>query len=98
MQKDAKLLSLEQCREKQLLTLMYELSKRGLVPKITARATKQQDKYVYKTDTKIGKKYEKSELYFRETFNSPRTYLFSKKTFLQYTKPIKTRNKHNGYY
>ena len=54
------MLSLVQRREKQLLILMYKLSQKGILRKITERPTRQQEKYVFKTDTKIGKKYEKS--------------------------------------
>ena len=60
---EAKILSLGQRREKQLLTLMYKLSQKGILRKITDRPTRQQEKYVFKTDTKIGKKYEKSPYY-----------------------------------
>ena len=63
LHKEAKILSLCQRREKQLLTLMYKLSQKGILPKITDRATRQQEKYVFKTDSKIGKKYEKSPYY-----------------------------------
>ena len=63
LHKEAKLLSLCQRREKQLLTLMYKLSQKGILRKITDRATRQQEKYVFKTDSKIGKKYEKSPYY-----------------------------------
>ena len=34
-----------------------------MLRKITDRATRQQEKYVFKTDTKIGKKYENSPSY-----------------------------------
>ena len=60
---EAKLLSLEQRREKQLLILMYKLAQKGLLRKIAVRATRQQEKYIFKTDTKIGKKYEKFPFY-----------------------------------
>ena len=56
-------MSLGQRREKQLLTLTYKLSRKGILRKITDRPTTQQEKYVFKTDTKIGKKYEKSPYY-----------------------------------
>ena len=44
---------------------MYKLSQKGVLPvrKVTNRATRQQEKYVFKADTKIGKKYEKSPYY-----------------------------------
>ena len=63
LHKEAKILSLCQRREKQLLTLMYKLSQKGILRKITDRATRQQEKYVFKTDTKIGKNYERSPYY-----------------------------------
>ena len=56
LHKEAKVLSLGQRRERQLLILMYKLSQKGALRKVTNRATRQQDKYVFKTDTKIGKK------------------------------------------
>ena len=63
LHKEAKILSLCQRREKQLLTLMYKISQKGILRKITDRATRQQKKYVFITDTKIGKKYERSPYY-----------------------------------
>ena len=51
--REAKLLSLEQRREKQLLILMYKLSQKGYARKVTNRVTRQQEKYVFKTDTRI---------------------------------------------
>ena len=63
LHKEANILSLCQRREKQLLTLMYKLSQKGILRKVTDRATRQQEKYVFKTDSKIGKKYEKSPYY-----------------------------------
>ena len=63
LHRQAKLLSLCQRREKQLLILMYKLSKKGILRKITNRATRQQEKYVFRTETKIGKKYEESPFY-----------------------------------
>ena len=63
LDKEAKILSLRQRREKLLLTLMYKLSQKGILRKITDRATRQQEKYDFKTDTKIGKKYERSPYY-----------------------------------
>ena len=63
LHREAKQLSLEQRREKQLLTLMYKLSKKGILCKVTDRVTRQQEKYVFKTDTRIGRRYEKSPYY-----------------------------------
>ena len=65
LNKEAKLFSLEQRREKQLFILMYKLSKRGVARQITNRNTRIQQKYVFKTDVKIGKKYEKSPYHNR---------------------------------
>ena len=45
---------------------MYKLSQKGILRKINDRPTRQQEKYVFKTDTKIGKKYERSP-YYQET-------------------------------
>ena len=63
LHKEAKMLILCQRRERQLLTLMYTISQKGILRKITDRATRQQEKYVFKIDTKIGKKYERSSYY-----------------------------------
>ena len=60
LHKKAKLLSLEQRRKTQLYTLMYKLSLRGMYRKIKNINTRKQQKYVFKTETKIGRKYEKS--------------------------------------
>ena len=46
LHKKVKLLSLEQRREKQLYTLMYKLSLRGMYRKITNRNTRNQQTYV----------------------------------------------------
>ena len=56
LHKDAKLFSLGQRWEKQLFILMYKLSKRGVARQITNRNTRIQQKYVFKTDVKTGKK------------------------------------------
>ena len=63
LHKEARLLSHEQRREKQLLILMYKLSQKGILRKITHRATRLQENYVFKIDTKIGRKYENSPFY-----------------------------------
>ena len=60
LHKKAKLLSLEQRRQKQLLILMYIYSKAENVQYIPKRST---DKFVFKTETNIGTKYEKSGFY-----------------------------------
>ena len=59
----ATILSLEQRREKQVLMLMYVYSKNDNVRRITGRETRLADKFVFKTDTKIGTKYENSPFY-----------------------------------
>ena len=64
LHKEAKILSLGQRREKLLLTLMFKIPQKGILRKVANRATRQQDKYVFKTDTKIGKKYEEKKNYY----------------------------------
>ena len=59
----AKLLSLNQRRQKQLLILMYIYSKEDNVQLIPARNTHNANKFVFKTETKIGTKYENSPFY-----------------------------------
>ena len=59
----AKLLSLNQRRQKQLLTLMYIYSKEDNVQLIPVRNTRNANKFVFKTETKIGTKYENSPFY-----------------------------------
>ena len=59
----ANLASLEQRRYIQLLTLMYKNSKKEGNRIIGARATRQQEKYVFRTDNKIGTKYSNSPYY-----------------------------------
>ena len=56
----ANLASLEQRRCIQLLTLMYKSSKKEGNRVVGARATRQQEKYVFRTDNKIGTKYSNS--------------------------------------
>ena len=63
MHKKAKLSSLEQRRCIQLLQLMYRKSKKFGVRKIGARNTRQNDKFVFKMDNKIGTKYSHSPFY-----------------------------------
>ena len=58
-----KVLSLEQRMHKQLLWLMYLLSKEGKFVKAPARVTKNADKIVFKVPTRITPKYEKSPFY-----------------------------------
>ena len=63
MHKNAKLVSLEQRRCVQILLLMYKLSKNPDNRKIGLRNTRQQEKYIFKTDAKIGTKYANSPYY-----------------------------------
>ena len=60
LHKDANLLSLEQRREIQLYNLTYKLSKKGIARKVTNINTRNQQKYVFKTNVRIRKEYEKS--------------------------------------
>ena len=63
LHKKANLLSLEQRREKQVLMLMYLYSQKDNVRKICARETRSTNKCIFKTDTKVGTKYENSPFY-----------------------------------
>ena len=58
-----KLLSLEQRRQKQLLKIVYVQSQKNRARALTNVNTRSQTKYVFQTDVKIGKKYEKSPYY-----------------------------------
>ena len=50
-------MSLEQGRCKRILSLMYKLSKNDTNRKVSLSNTRQQDKYIFRTDAKIGMKY-----------------------------------------
>ena len=63
MHNKAKLISLEQRRCEQVLSLMYKLSKNVEYRKIGNRNRRQNNKCVFKTDTKIGTKYAMSPFY-----------------------------------
>ena len=63
MHKKANLSSLEQHRCVQLLQLLYKRSKREGTRKVGARNTRQNDKFVFKTDNRVGTKYSHSPLY-----------------------------------
>ena len=63
MHAKAKLISLEQRRCIQLLSLMYKMSKNNENRKAGNRRTRQYDKYVFRTDSKIGTKYAMSPFY-----------------------------------
>ena len=59
----AKLLSLEQRMRKQLLWLMYNMSLDRNNRKVGARALRSNNKYIFKTDNKVGTKYQCSPYY-----------------------------------
>ena len=89
------LLSLEQRRQKQILKIMYIQSQKGRSRAVTNVNTRSQTKYVFKTDTKIGKKYEKSPYYLgtrlwngldKVTQDSDSIYTFNKKICRLYNK------------
>ena len=57
LHKKANLVSLEQCRAKQVLSLMYKLSKCDENRTTAYRNIRRHDKYVVRVETKIGTKY-----------------------------------------
>ena len=57
------LLSLEQRRQKQLLNIMFIQAKKGKSRAATNVNTRSQAKYVFKVETKMGKKYQKSSYF-----------------------------------
>ena len=63
LHKKANLVSLERHRAKQVLSLMYELSKYGENQTVARRNTRRHDKYVFCLDNKIGTKYAMSPYY-----------------------------------
>ena len=63
LHKKANLASLEQRRCVQLLILMYKMSKNVENRKIYARNTRQQNKFEFKMNSKIGTKYQNSPFY-----------------------------------
>ena len=63
LHKKAHLLSLKQRWEKQLLSLMYIYSTKENVRLVRDRVTRNIDKFVFKTETRIGTKYENSPFY-----------------------------------
>ena len=63
LHKNSNLSSLEQRRCIQLLTLMYKMSKEESNRKVYIRNTREQDKFEFKQDTKIGTKYQYSPFY-----------------------------------
>ena len=60
---DVGLLSLEQRRQKQLLSLMFNQACKGKSRIITNVNTRRQTQYVFKTATKLGRKYQRSPFY-----------------------------------
>ena len=90
-----RLLSLEQRRQKQVLNLMFNQARRGKSRSVTNVNTRSQTKYVFKTDVKIGKKYEKSPFFLgtilwnalnKETQDLPCRYAFKRKIETMYKK------------
>ena len=63
LHKKARLLSLEQRWEKQLLGLMYGYSNLDDVWLVRERVTRNNQKFVFKTETRFGPKYENSPFY-----------------------------------
>ena len=63
LHKNARLISLEQRRCKQLLSLLYKLSKDPVNVVVPARNTRRHDKTVFRVDNKIGTKYATSPYY-----------------------------------
>ena len=63
LHKKSKLLALEQRREKQLLLLMYTYSKEDNVQAINERNTRSANEFIFRTESKIGTKYENSPFY-----------------------------------
>ena len=89
------LLSLEQRRQKQLLKIMFIHAQKGKSREVTNVNTRSQRKYVFKTETKISRKYEKSCYYLgtrlwnvldKETQESDSIFSFRKKLDKLYKK------------
>ena len=89
------LLSLEQRRQKQVLKIMFIQAKKGRSRVVTNVNTRSQTKYVFKTETEIGRKYEKSSYYLgtilcngldRETQDSDSIFSFKRKIDKVYKK------------
>ena len=101
----AKLSSLEQRRIRQLLGLQFLLYKKDTDSLITGANTHSQQKYVFKVDTKVGKKYERSPYYIgtrlwnklgKNVQESDDVYVFKNKITRLYKHYI-TRNLSNTY-
>ena len=67
LHKKAHLLNLDQRWEKQLLSSMYIYSKCDNVRLVRERVTRANEKFVFKTETKIGTKYQNSPFYYGTT-------------------------------
>ena len=91
------LLSLEQRRQKQLLKIMFihVQAQKGCSRVVTNVNTRSQTKYVFKTETKIDRKYEKSSYYLgtrlwsgldKETQDSDSIFCFKRKIDKLYNK------------
>ena len=63
LHKKAHLISVEQRWERQLLSLMYRYSKYENVRHVPGRITRNNQKFFFRTETRIGTKYENSPFY-----------------------------------
>ena len=88
-------MSLEQRRQKQLLNIMFNQARKGIARNVTNVNTRRQAKYVFKRDTKMGRKYQKSPYFLgtrlwdnidKETQELPCKFAFKKKIDLMYKK------------
>ena len=89
------LLSLEQRRQKQLLNIMFIQALKGKSWEITNVNTRRQTKYVFKLETKMGRKYQKSPFFLgprlwdgidKESQDLPCKYAFKRKIESLYAK------------
>ena len=89
------LLSLEQRRQKQLLSKLFNQAKNGKSRSVTHVNTRGQTKYVFKSETQMGKKYRKSPFYLgtilwdsldKSTQDLTCKYIFKKKIDTLYKK------------
>ena len=89
------LLSLEQRRQKQVLNIMFIQALKGRSREITNVNTRRQAKYVFKLETKMGRKYQKSPFFLgtrlwdsidKETQDLPCRYAFKRKIESLYKK------------
>ena len=92
LHKKSNLLSLEQRMHKQLLWLMYKMSLDPNNRKVSVRNLRSNDMYIFKTDNKIGTKYQHSP-YYRGTLlwnDLPKDVQFSD-TVHEFKKLVKRR-------